>query len=818
MKSIHKIDLNNYTTLDKIAEGQFGIVYKIKGNRTHKIFAAKVLKYDIKDNENDDFTRNLKQEISIISRIRHPLILKFIGVSMNNEKNDNNENKPVIVTDYVPGGSLSSLLSQSEESAHLPNWNNTTKFIIIYGIAAALEFLHSKNIIHRDLKPANILLNENMFPIIADFGLSKDETDLSNSNYGIKGTPIYTAPEIWEDCIYSKESDVYAFAFIVYEIIANKKPYKKLNLFKLQALVCQGERPDISFIDEPYKTLIEKCWCQEPNERPMFKEIVEELKTNPNFLNDLEDKRKFENFVDYIDKSPKDFISLVDPKYQKIIDIVFLIDGTYPNTHLINSVQNSFYMIALKCHAKYPKTYFRFGVVVYYNLIESQKSNKKGFKYPQVLNLTDSFEEVKKFLNSIEISGGGIRYANDWACGYHAISDNIIWEKNAEKIVIQICNSPAHGKYFTIDQANNNKIKIPHYKKKAKFSLNKKIFDEIQEKQNNWLIVNIRRLADEDVKFYCLNGNEISLFCFNQVMKKFTEVGGKKYVIKDLFGYSSIKANDSVNMEALNEEFQSFFLNVIDACSNNNNQFEKECQFQFEKDLSSFLTGDKTLENTISILENEISKAKSLILNNVDTSPNSSISEMINELNNHYQKQSSHHQHEIKELKEKMHKIEIERDDFKAKYNNLNKKRSEPDLLSLKNQVKSLTDEKNKYQVQSQKLIKENHELQLQIQQLKDDKNEIQENNDKIITDLKKEKKELNSKYNSLWSKNHHNYELIGDMKKILIHDVNLTGDENKLGGVDMTKRALAKKDEMIESLREQLKSENHHKMNKNRY
>lgn len=53
-------------------------------------------------------------------------------------------------------------------------------------------------------------------------------------------------------------------------------------------------------------------------------------------------------------------------------------------------------------------------------------------------------------------------------------------------------------------------------------------------------------------------------------MKKFAEVGGKKYVIIDLFGLSSIKANDSLNMEALNEEFQSFFLNVIDACSNNN--------------------------------------------------------------------------------------------------------------------------------------------------------------------------------------------------------------------------------------------------------
>lgn len=85
MENFNKIDLKNYTILDKIAEGQFGIVYKIRCNKTHKIYAAKILKYDMKDSDNDDFTRNLKREISIISRIRHPLMLNFIGVSMNNQ-------------------------------------------------------------------------------------------------------------------------------------------------------------------------------------------------------------------------------------------------------------------------------------------------------------------------------------------------------------------------------------------------------------------------------------------------------------------------------------------------------------------------------------------------------------------------------------------------------------------------------------------------------------------------------------------------------------------------------------------------------------
>ena len=134
------------------------------------------------------------------------------------------------------------------------------------------------------------------------------------------------------------------------------------------------------------------------------------------------------------------------------------------------------------------------------------------------------------------------------------------------------------------------------------------------------------------------------------------------------------------------KNFKAFFLNVIESCSDNNNQFEKECQFQFEIDLNSFLTGDKTLENTISILEDEISKAKSMLVNNFKVLPNSTINEMINEINNH-------HHHEIEKLKKQICNIKVERDDFKAKYMELNKNQSQFELSSLKNEVKLLTDE-----------------------------------------------------------------------------------------------------------------------------
>ena len=85
-----------------------------------------------------------------------------------------------------------------------------------------MSFLHSHNIIHRDLKPDNILMDEFLHIKIADFGLSKIQ-HLNSSNNSFNSS--YIAPEIWEDCNYTKAGDVYSFAIIVYEIMSTDKPY-----------------------------------------------------------------------------------------------------------------------------------------------------------------------------------------------------------------------------------------------------------------------------------------------------------------------------------------------------------------------------------------------------------------------------------------------------------------------------------------------------------------------------------------------------------------------------------------------------------------
>lgn len=157
-------------------------------------------------------------------------------------------------------------------------------------------------------------MDEYLNPKIGDFGLSKIIDDISASlnmvsNSGTKGTPLYMAPEISENELYSEKSDVYAFSIIVYEIFSYEIPFKGLTINGiLNKVVNQGDRPPISSdIPDIYKNLIEDCWNQNPDERPSFHEIVEEMKTNQQFITDITDENDFLDYLDFIENSQCSF-------------------------------------------------------------------------------------------------------------------------------------------------------------------------------------------------------------------------------------------------------------------------------------------------------------------------------------------------------------------------------------------------------------------------------------------------------------------------------------------------------------------------------
>jgi len=164
----------------------------------------------------DEFMREANLMITLPP---HPNVVQMYGVSIDGTQ-------PIIVMEYCGGGSLDKLLFDTEE--HI---SDEQKIRWLHEIALGMCHLHKHNIIHRDLAARNILLSQQNLgkaqPKIADFGMSRVlEQTASKANTLNKMGPIrWMAPESLAKQVYSKKSDMWMFAILIYEIIARREPH-----------------------------------------------------------------------------------------------------------------------------------------------------------------------------------------------------------------------------------------------------------------------------------------------------------------------------------------------------------------------------------------------------------------------------------------------------------------------------------------------------------------------------------------------------------------------------------------------------------------
>ena len=297
-----------------IGHGQFGVVYKALRQKDPKhpkrrpemLCAVKQLKTDeIRSKEDQE---KFHKEVGCQANLKHVGVLPLVGYTIPLM----NKGMYTVITEFMPNGSLLKLIEKVASGNAPEDWE-TIKAINIFGIAAAMAYVHQHSVIHRDLKTENIMLDKDYYPKIADFGLSKifEEGTQDHINQTLEvGTPTYMAPELLEDPHYTNKVDVFAYSIILYELITNNKPWsdkKNLTKFNLFKYVQQGERPTIHDreIPEDYVELIERCWDKEPENRPSFIRIVKGFMDNKDvyFDSPMIDQEALD---DYIDEAVKD--------------------------------------------------------------------------------------------------------------------------------------------------------------------------------------------------------------------------------------------------------------------------------------------------------------------------------------------------------------------------------------------------------------------------------------------------------------------------------------------------------------------------------
>ncbi|KAA3477885.1 Cysteine-rich RLK 29 [Gossypium australe] len=203
---------NNFSDENKLGQGGFGSVFKGRLSFGQDI-AVKRLSRESKQGDLE-----FKNEVLLVAKLQHRNLVRLLGFSLERTER-------LLVYEFVPNASLDRFIFDPKRREQL-NWEQRYK--IIGGIARGLLYLHEDSrlrIIHRDLKASNVLLDADMNPKIADFGMARlftmDETQGNTSR--IVGTYGYMAPEYAMHGQFSVKSDVFSFGVLILEIVTGRR-------------------------------------------------------------------------------------------------------------------------------------------------------------------------------------------------------------------------------------------------------------------------------------------------------------------------------------------------------------------------------------------------------------------------------------------------------------------------------------------------------------------------------------------------------------------------------------------------------------------
>ena len=202
-----KIQLEDLYFYKSLGVGTYGLVSLVKNKKNNYFYAIKNISK--KQILSCKLMNNIEMEKSILLKIDHPFIVKLV-------KTLKDEKYIYYLMDYLKGKELFSVIRD------IGLLNKEQAQFYIASVILAVNYLHQKKIIFRDIKPENIMVLENGYIKLIDFGTAKELRDKTNS---IIGTPHYMAPEVILGDLYSFEIDYWSIGICLYEFCCGILPF-----------------------------------------------------------------------------------------------------------------------------------------------------------------------------------------------------------------------------------------------------------------------------------------------------------------------------------------------------------------------------------------------------------------------------------------------------------------------------------------------------------------------------------------------------------------------------------------------------------------
>ncbi|KAK0213720.1 TKL/TKL-ccin protein kinase [Armillaria fumosa] len=259
------------------AHGGFADVWKgiwMDGQHERRI-AIKVLRSRVDNPEMEEKMKlRLWRELNMWKKLDHPNILPLLGVVSDFGRYD------AMICPWLDNGSVTKYMERCGDLLSM-----TDRLQLLCEVAEGLRYLHSFNIIHGDLSGSNILINDQGKALLGDFGLSSivaefDETSCMTS--GVSGAVRWADASLYKLLLRDDEddkmpplttmSDIYSFGSVTLEILSGRIPYHYVRT-DVQVVIelhngKKPRRPATSFVTNAQWDFIQRCWADDPQERP----------------------------------------------------------------------------------------------------------------------------------------------------------------------------------------------------------------------------------------------------------------------------------------------------------------------------------------------------------------------------------------------------------------------------------------------------------------------------------------------------------------------------------------------------------------------